>query len=124
MPALPPKTCNHPGCRQLVYDGSGLCALHKRPARYKLDYRKPAYQRGYDAEWRKVRRLKLRMNPLCERCGKIATVVHHKQEVADRPDLRLDIGNLESLCFGCHEIHHNRKKGSMLERIKIKKNDA
>ncbi|MEM5613990.1 HNH endonuclease [Staphylococcus pseudintermedius] len=31
-----------------------------------------------------------------------------KQEVKDRPDLALDIDNLVTVCFECHEKHHDR----------------
>ena len=113
MPTLPPKPCHHPGCPSLVYDGSGYCADHQgdKVERYQRDDRRTSSQRGYDAHWRKVRALKLRMNPLCERCGMVAQVVHHIKEVDARPDLRLDLGNLESLCRRCHEIEHGRLRG-------------
>lgn len=39
---------------------------------------------------------------------KIALIVHHKLELSDRPDLALDIDNLECLCVHCHNKLHDR----------------
>jgi len=76
------------------------------------DRRRPSSQRGYDATWRRVRRAKLSVNPLCEKClsrGRVtpATMVHHKKPVCDYPDLRLVWENLESLCEACHDVEHS-----------------
>lgn len=37
---------------------------------------------------------------------KAAEMVHHRLPIEQRPDLRLDITNLESLCNQCHAITH------------------
>jgi 5-methylcytosine-specific restriction endonuclease McrA len=63
--------------------------------------------RGYDAAWRKVRTAKLRRNPVCEDCARrgvltAASVVDHIETIRARPDLRLSMGNLQSLCVNCH----------------------
>jgi 5-methylcytosine-specific restriction protein A len=62
----------------------------------------------YGSDWRKVRFQKLRMNPICELCHvdhiiTEATVVHHLIDVAERPDLRLEMSNLQSLCKSHHD---------------------
>jgi 5-methylcytosine-specific restriction protein A len=62
--------------------------------------------------WRAVRAQKLAIDPLCEDCLKAdrttaAEHVHHVIERKVRPDLALDISNLESLCKRCH----NAKRG-------------
>ncbi len=71
--------------------------------------------RGYDARWRKARKLFLQQHPLCVLCqaeGKIvaATVVDHI--IPHRGDQQLfwDHDNWQSLC----ERHHNEKTGSGL----------
>lgn len=69
--------------------------------------RLPAHLRGYDARWRKVRKIKIGRNPLCERCEAAgqsipATVVDHIVPISIAPDLRLSLGNLQSLCTNCH----------------------
>jgi HNH endonuclease len=63
-----------------------------------------------------VTSLKLRMQPLCERCqreGKlqIATVVHHLRDVSDAPHLATAMDNLTSLCREHHEHIHRRHPG-------------
>ena len=71
-------------------------------------YHKPA--------WRKLRLLALqRDHYLCQAClrgGKItpATEVHHIRELEDFPELGLELSNLESLCWNCHEETKKRGK--------------
>ena len=65
----------------------------------------------YDGTWQKVRRMKMRRSPLCERCagaGKTVKgdVVHHIVPVNENPSLRLALDNLETLCNRCHNRHH------------------
>lgn len=61
--------------------------------------------------WRKLRRLKLVTDPLCEQCRAKeiyvpATIVHHVKPRREQPDLALDLDNLESLCDSCHSRTH------------------
>jgi len=62
--------------------------------------------------WRKTRKIVLRRDNFecqeCKRQGKYskATTVHHKKHLKDRPDLALDLNNLESLCNPCHNKEH------------------
>lgn len=46
----------------------------------------------------------------CKRYGKVveANTVHHILPLQERPDLKLDNGNLISLCEECHERMHNK----------------
>jgi 5-methylcytosine-specific restriction protein A len=65
--------------------------------------------------WLAIRREKLSIDPLCEVCLKDvryvpATDVHHKLERKDRPDLALDLDNLESLCKACHGAKRRGQK--------------
>jgi 5-methylcytosine-specific restriction protein A len=67
--------------------------------------------------WRKLRALKLSMNPLCEDCslrGRTtpAAHVHHVRDRKQHPALALDIENLQALCVGCH----NRKRREHVDR--------
>ena len=59
------------------------------------------------ARWRRLRRLKLARNPLCEECTKHgvvepATQVDHIVPIVERRDLAFDMENLHSLCSTCH----------------------
>ena len=64
--------------------------------------------------WRKLRRLALiRDGYLCQDClaaGKItqATEVHHVVPITDAPELALELSNLRSLCWSCHEATKHR----------------
>lgn len=61
-------------------------------------------------DWARLRAIKLRMDPQCERCGAIATHVHHVIERKQAPHLALDFDNLEALCVPCHTIHHKSRQ--------------
>jgi len=57
--------------------------------------------------WRKVRKLKLSRDPLCEDCTEHGLVVpaaqvHHLEPLVRRPDLAYAMENLRSLCTTCH----------------------
>lgn len=59
-------------------------------------------------DWRTLRKAYLREHPLCEDCldrGEVrgATVVHHKIDRRDRPDLGLAWANLRALCAPDHD---------------------
>ena len=48
-----------------------------------------------------------------------ATTVHHIQPVELRPDLRLDLDNLISLCDACHNKRHPEKGGQNGEKTEV-----
>ncbi|WP_363549572.1 HNH endonuclease signature motif containing protein [Caldifermentibacillus hisashii] len=54
----------------------------------------------------------------CKRYGKTspATTVHHVIPLDQRPDLKLNINNLISLCDKCHNQMHNRITGELTEK--------
>jgi hypothetical protein len=58
--------------------------------------------------WRKLRKLKLDTDPLCERCLRLhdrpvrAVQVHHQVPALDDPDKFFDYDVLESVCYACH----------------------
>ena len=70
------------------------------------EYRASAHARGYDSNWKRLRLLKLTVNPLCEECNS-HNVIRPAQEVdhirpISRGGARLDLNNLQSLCKTCH----------------------
>lgn len=97
-------------------------SLKQKQARQDNDrYRLTADERGYDKQWRKVRAVKLQNDPLCEHCAKnnkitIATMVHHVMTINERPDLRLVLDNLESICAPCHAAIHRDMKHEPTKR--------
>ncbi len=112
MPPRPPKPCRKPGCRNLATDAGGYCPEHKHLADEALALRRSAQdkvrgnaaKRGYGAHWQRVRQLKLRRDPLCAICARVAEVVHHR----DGNPRNNASGNLMSLCRECHERLHGR----------------
>lgn len=97
-------------CRRAVPAGQ-QCECRRsaeRARKAKLDLARPkATERGYDADWRAVRRQYLRAHPRCSHpdCQQSATEVDHIQSVAARPDLRLSWSNLRGYC----KPHHSAR---------------
>lgn len=65
--------------------------------------------------WQKLRKQKLLLNPICERCNKqgiikATYIIHHKEYITDKnyedDNVFYNIDNLESLCFDCHNKEH------------------
>jgi 5-methylcytosine-specific restriction enzyme A len=82
--------------------------------------RPSAALRGYDRRWKRFRLDYLAANPMCsQHCGRVATEVDHVISIEERPDLRLNINNVRSMCKPCHSartaktqaFHRNRKGG-------------
>lgn len=75
--------------------------------------------------WRKIRLMALqRDHYLCQACLKkgivtIATEVHHLQPLEQFPSLGLELSNLQSLCWQCHEDTKPRKSFQPRPGIKI-----
>jgi 5-methylcytosine-specific restriction enzyme A len=109
MSALPKIPCRKPGCPAKLERGNGsLCPEHRKAEYRKQDQRRSSStQRGYDADWRRVRDWKRATDPLCEQCWKDGTItpmaeVHHIIPIAVDRSRRLDVTNLVSLCKACH----------------------
>ena len=115
MPNRPPRCCNHPGCPRPAYHGS-LCEEHaKEQPRQQETARPTSAQRGYGARWQKRRAEFLRDHPICEDCGRIATIPDH---VPSRKELvRLGVPDpdadryLHPRCRTCHNRKTNAKDG-------------
>ena len=80
-------------------------------------YHKPA--------WRRIRKLALqRDHYLCQlrispKCTRIATEVHHIKSLEEFPELALDLDNLTSCCWWCHEETKPRKNESRSTRARV-----
>jgi 5-methylcytosine-specific restriction protein A len=103
VPYKPRRACSFPGCPRLT--PGQYCGEHKKKIdrEYNL-YRRDDFSRKFynSPEWKKLRNLKLSMNPLCEHCekeGKLtpATVCDHIVPIREG-GAKLDINNLQSLC--------------------------
>lgn len=103
MPKKPKKPCGFPGCPALT--DNKYCDEH---AKFYVNERASAAERGYDGRWRKARARFLKVNPLCVSCqleNKLvkATVVDHV--IPHRGDEKLfwDESNWQALCKKCHD---------------------
>lgn len=119
------KRCNKAGCRKLIDVSESYCDKHKsdgyrryNKARYRNDRE---YVSFYSCkEWRDLRyQALLRDGFECQYCKekgliKQAEMVDHVKPTRERWDLRLDIDNLKSSCWSCH----NKKTAEDLKRLK------
>lgn len=124
MPPRSRRMCSQAGCRVVV--SGGKCAKHQakadaaRAARMAaMDAARPSSgERGYDADWRAVRRQFLAAHPMClgygrraGSCGAKATEVDHIVSVAQAPELRLRWSNLRPFCKPCHSARTAAEQG-------------
>ena len=128
MPVAPRRPCPGKGprrgrCPNLLSRGVPYCdecaPYVKAQVRRYDKARDQGEQRQFlhSTTWRKIREMKLRRDPLCERHLEqgqtvAATTVHHK----DGDELNNADENHESMCFGCHEAHEAKLGRRMWKR--------
>lgn len=123
MPLKKLRPCNVRGCNNLTRDK--YCQEHTQMAQLERKatdnyYNKNRTDKKYVSfyktkEWKQIQMLTMiRDYGLCQECLRhgrttFADMVHHKQPLKKRWDLRLDINNLECLCEQCHNnIDHSK----------------
>ena len=103
------RRCNYPGCEEKVKGlRESLCSAHLKQVRvdYDRSRRDPSIKRFYNSDgWKRLRGLKLDIDPLCQVCGRSANTVDHKQSIKEGVN-PYDMNNLQSLCFQCHSRKH------------------
>ena len=106
MPVPPKQPCRHPGCGALA-QGKPYCEKHekdvKNVSRKRFDKTRPSSaKRGYSWKWQKLRKVKLRQNPICEAdgCDQPASEVDHIVPMAQGGGNESE--NLQALCKACH----------------------
>lgn len=108
MPRKAPRPCKVPRCPNLVHGDRIYCEDHEhleRARKARADARRgTAAQRGYGAGWQKRRAQFLARHPVCEECGRPATVAHHIVRKRDGGSDRDH--NLRALCASCHSRLH------------------
>ncbi|MGY0692975.1 HNH endonuclease [Virgibacillus sp. FSP13] len=106
------KRCNKVGCNELIPTAQTYCDQHTNhnykqyeQIRTSTDDGK-TYKRFYDTkEWKSLRyQAMLRDGFCCVMCGREARIGDHIIPTKVRWDLRLDMDNIQSLCFECHNI--------------------
>lgn len=114
MPKRISKSCRKQGCPNVTVERSGYCEKHKGCGWQRHQQGKTATQRGYGAEWRKLRLIALeRDRYLCQLCLKqgwyvSATTVDHI--VAKAHGGTDHLNNLQSLCEACHKAKTARER--------------
>lgn len=120
MPPRPPRYVN-----PAVTLGRAMRPREIKTAKASGDLNRPhSRARGYDRAWQRLRAWFLSNNPwcrLCERKGIAtpATTADHVLTIEERPDLRLDPDNLQSLCAPCHSSvkqREDRRRKRLLEK--------
>lgn len=66
-------------------------------------------------EWKRCSRAYMSSKAyICERCGGVATICHHKKYITPSnitdPYITLSWDNLEALCHECHNLEHQLKR--------------
>ena len=109
MPSKPKKPCGFPSCPKLTHDT--YCEEHAalRQKQYDKYNRAPNHDKKYGNNWRRIRALYVKKNPLCERClkeGRVTPVeeVHHIVPLSRGGTNQFT--NLMSLCQSCHTKTH------------------
>lgn len=99
------KQCkNFPSCSRLTKRSSGYCDCCYAAWRRSYDESQSQAQTFYQsAEWKAVRARALQRDlHLCQICGDVGNTVDHIQKLKDRPDKKLAMDNLQTLCASCH----------------------
>lgn len=114
------RPCRHPGCGQLVSDGSGYCTRHAAPGSFADKQRGSRHERGYGTKWDKIRkRIIERDHGLCQEClrnGRVTLVGSvpfsaHVDHIVSKVDGGGDEdANLQTLCRQCHQAKTNAEK--------------
>lgn len=112
--------CHHWGCRELTHDY--YCLEHKRKAtRLEVAGRRER-TRIYDGkQWRNLRLMHLRRQPLCVMCGEAGGTVDHIIPIEQDGEM-WNVSNLQTLCFDCHQL--KRAKEAQMKKRNEKYNQS
>jgi 5-methylcytosine-specific restriction protein A len=108
MPLL--NSCKSPGCANLFSAAGPYCKQHARIDRQQKQQKlfeqnkeaKDDHRFYNSAQWKRIRKIKLSSNPLCELCNQEAKIIDHKKRIRSGGD-RYSMENLQSLCNQCHQ---------------------
>jgi len=118
-PWLPAAACSFPRCPGRCAPGARFCPQHSTvKARKGFAPPRSSNKAGYDYTWQRLRKMHLNSNPMCIECAKVgivepATDVDHRIPISVRPDLRLDMANLDSLCHSHHSQKTRREQSNV-----------
>jgi len=106
MPTRALRPCAHPGCSELVV--AGRCKAHRAQLFREQDAaRGTPTDRGYGAEWKRIRyRVLLRDELICQTPGCYAQAQEVDHIVPKAMGGTDEMDNLRSLCSRCHRERH------------------
>lgn len=121
MPYKPGRPCSQPGCPKIIRGTSSIyCKEHGQEEQRRVDRaRGTAAQRGYNSRWRKIRRMVLARQPVCQdpfgihkKFGEVvaSNEVDHIIPLSKGGTNRFD--NLQGLCKSCHSTKTAREDGA------------
>jgi 5-methylcytosine-specific restriction protein A len=129
MPQKMLRPCFKQGCPNLTREK--YCEAHahleaeekrERTERYNRNARDPEMQKLYEsADWRRLRAIYLKRNPLCEVCyakSRImpAVICDHKVEIKDG-GAKLDMENVTAMCPSCHNKKTAQERAKRNEKF-------
>lgn len=124
MPSAVGTACAEPGCPEIVH--GDRCPEHTKTLRQLQERgRESAHERGYDVQWRKLRRQVMReVGWRCERCqwrprDTSKLHAHHVVPFTVDENLRLERTNVEVLCYRCHGRHERRMSENTPPRVTL-----
>lgn len=111
--AVPMRKCLHSSCRKLIAFTDRYCSKHDKVVSqtYNRDRKKdnPEYIKFYNSvAWRELRGVALiRDEYMCKTCERVdvykgADMVDHTVPTLVDWDKRLELENLSSMCWSCH----------------------
>jgi len=73
-------------------------------------------------QWQQVRNVYMSSrNWICERCGEVATICHHRKYITpvniQDQDVTLNLDNLEALCQDCHNKEHRSSRADVSKPV-------
>ncbi len=109
MPYKSLRPCSSPGCPELVRSGR-YCQQHKKVHQRRYDkQRGTSAQRGYGANWRKLRKMVLARDPICEdpfglheKYNEVVSANEVDHIIPLKNGGTNEMGNLQALCRSCH----------------------
>jgi 5-methylcytosine-specific restriction enzyme A len=109
MPTSAARPCAIPGCHNLAR-GSRVCVTHQQRGEHAQEQgRRSAASQGYDAIWRRLRKMILAQSPLCADPYGIHAKDHQVVAATDVDHIIAKkrggsdhLENLRALCHACH----------------------
>lgn len=122
---MPRKMCREAGCSTLISLDEKYCAAHtminsktESAKFYDKNIRDRSADKFYhSAQWKRLRTIHLKSQPLCVICSEPGTMVDHIEEISDG-GCTTCLDNLQTMCEFCHRVktakvarERSKKKG-------------